>query len=260
MSKFSNIVEKIDSTNTLSFENETLTSDDLNELFNNKDVKTKVYTLSMINCNISTIPNSITKLEKVRQLLLNYNNISNFPEDFGKLKLNLLQLSGNPVTVNKHNIDSLLQVYNNTPATSTRKNAARPRIYFDNIDRRSYKPIKVIGNLDLVSNRSVNHHILLKSDFEELKKMVPEPAPAPAPKLSSSSLSSLSSSPTAPSPSSLSSSEPKSKSSSSSKASKASKASSSSKASKASKASSSSKASKSSSSKRSTKKKKSTPK
>ena len=191
MSKFSNIGKKIDSTNTLSFENETLTSDDLNELFNNKDVKTKVYTLGMINCNISTIPDSITKLEKLRQLLLNYNNISNLPKDFGELKLNLLQLSGNPVTVNEHNIDSLLKVYNNTPATSTRKNAARPRIYFDNIDRRSDEPIKVIGDLNLVKGRRVNHHILLESDFEELKKMVTEPAPAPKISSSSSSLSSL---------------------------------------------------------------------
>jgi hypothetical protein len=225
MSKFSNIEKYLVLGHTLKIENETLTSDDLNELFNNEYVKTNVYTISMINCNLSEIPESIINLTSMRELYLNYNNISNFPENFGKLKLDILQLSGNPVTVNEHNINILQQVYNNTPPTSTRKNAARPRIYFDNEDRRSYKnkPIAVIGGIDLVhqnndptKERPRNKHVLLQSDFDKLYNQIESShvVQETAPKLSSSSSSS---SPPPPSPPSSSSSSLSSSSSSSSK-------------------------------------------
>ena len=63
MSKFSNIGEKIvnrSDTPSLTIQQQQLTSDDLEQLFNNKDVKT-VVTLSLIDCNISEIPESIIK-------------------------------------------------------------------------------------------------------------------------------------------------------------------------------------------------------
>ena len=107
MSKFSNIGERINKyTNSLILDGDTLTSDDLNELFNNEDVKTKVFALSMINCNLSEIPESIINLKpKLRNLYLNYNNISELPTNLGNMNFFLLNLTGNPITVNKHNVD-----------------------------------------------------------------------------------------------------------------------------------------------------------
>ena len=191
MSKFSNIGEEINRhTNSLTIENVHLTHDDLDEIFKNEDVK-RVYTLSMINCNISTIPKSIKKLENVRELYLNYNKISKFPQDFGKLKLNILQLSGNPVTVNEENLDILYKVYTNIQPTSNRINAARPRIFFDNEDRRkSYydkvankwknESIRVIGDLDLVSERSNNQGVLFVEDFDKLYEQIGKSRPIEA--------------------------------------------------------------------------------
>ena len=191
MSKFSNIGERINRyTNSLTIENVHLTHDDLDEIFKNEDVK-RVYTLSMINCNISTIPKSIKNLENVRELYLNYNNISNFPQDFGKLKLNILQLSGNPVTVNEENLDILYKVYTNIQPTSNRINAARPRIFFDNEDRRkSYydkvanewknESIPVIGDLDLVGVRSNNQGVLFVEDFDKLYEQIGKSRPKAA--------------------------------------------------------------------------------
>jgi hypothetical protein len=199
MSKFSNIGNQI-KYSILTIENQTLTRDDLDELFNNKDVKTNVYTLIMINCNISTIPKSIINLKpKLRELYLNYNNISELPTNLGKMNLFVLNLTGNPVTVNKNNIDILYEVYNNIKPTSDRINAARPRIFFDNEDRRkSYydkvakkmknESIRVIGNLDLVSGRSNNQGVLFVEDFDKLYSQIGESRPkaaSPGPKAAS---------------------------------------------------------------------------
>ena len=281
MSKFSNIRETDQLGDTFKIKNKTLTTDVLNEIFNDIDVIKNTRYLVMENCRfvgaaddeLRTIPDSISNLTKLNTLNLYDSDLEILPgkknqknEKNGKIEdtglyalthLEELNLTGNPIILNTHNVYLLHDLFLNKKSPSERKNARiGMRITFFKENKNDKRP--VIGNLDLVSkrfnksNKPVNQHILLESDFEELKKMVPEPAPAPAPepepepapapepapKLSSSSLSSLSSSPTAPSPSSKSSA-PKSK-SSSSKASKASKS--------------------SSSSKRSTKKKKSTPK
>ncbi len=196
MSKFSNIRENIVNPNdepSLTIQ-QPLTSDDLKELFNNEDVK-KVYSLSLIDCRITKIPESIINLTSMRELFLNYNNITTLPSNLGKMNLIKLNLTGNDVTVNEHNFNILQQVYNNTPPTSTRKNAAHVKIIFDNEDRReSYfekvekkkknESIRVIGNLDLVklangNERPRNKHVLLQSDFVKLYRQIREPEPVP---------------------------------------------------------------------------------
>jgi hypothetical protein len=194
--KFSNIGERINpDTKSLNIENDnTLTSDELDELFNNEHVITMVSTLSIINCSISTIPESIINLQpNLRELYLNYNNISELPSNLGEMNLLELYLTGNPVTVNEDNLDILYKIYNKTISNSKRKNKARPRIFFDNEDRReSYlvakkmknKSISVIGNLDLVKSngkdRRINKHVLLNEDFVKLYSQIGEPVPIAA--------------------------------------------------------------------------------
>ena len=202
MSKFSNIGERINRyTNSLIIENETLTSDELDEIFKNEAVKKRVSTLSMINCNISTIPESIINLKSsLLNLYLSHNNISELPSNLGKMNLFELYLTGNPIIVNKHNVDILYEIYRNKIGVNS-----HPKIYFDNKDRRTprpYKNIDVIGNLDLVtgrvnkSNKPFNKDRLMVtkegSDFDKLYQQIestPIVQPEPSPKSSASSSS-----------------------------------------------------------------------
>ena len=234
MSKFSNIGERI-KYNNLTLENETLTTNDLNDIFNNKDVKKNVISLVMENCIFVraavnepiTIPDSISKLTKLNTLNLYDSNLEILPGEknennesglYALKHLENLNLTGNPIILNTHNVYLLYNLFlNKKDPDNLRKNAKiGMRITFFKENEQDKRT--VIGNLNLVSerfnksNKPMNQHILLESDFEKLKTMVPPPGP----KSSSSSLSSLSSS-----PSSALSSAPKS-SSSSSKASKSS--------------------------------------
>ena len=177
MSKFSNIGERINRyANSLIIENETLTSDELDEIFKNEAVKKRVSTLSMINCNISRIPESIINLKSsLLNLYLSHNNISELPSNLGKMNLFELYLTGNPIIVNKHNVDILYEIYRYKIGANS-----HPKIYFDNKDRRNFpnRNIHVIGNLDLVtgrvnkSNKPLNQHRLMvtkeESDFDKL--------------------------------------------------------------------------------------------
>lgn len=186
MSKFSNIGEQI-KYGSLVIEDKTLTSDDLDELFKNDDVK-KVSTISMIKCNISTIPESIINLKpKLRHLYLSHNNISELPINLGEMKLFSLYLTGNPVNVNKRNIHILDNIYNKEISNSNRVNKARPRIFFDTENRNNDEknkndssvpvPVSVIGDLDLVSERSYNKGVLSKEDFDKLYSQIGESPP-----------------------------------------------------------------------------------
>jgi Leucine-rich repeat (LRR) protein len=189
MNNFSDIInnigEKINRyTDTLILDGFMLTSDNLNELFNNEDVKTKVSTLSMINCDVSEIPESIINLKpKLRNLYMNYNNISTLPTNLGNMNFFLLNLTGNPITVNKHNVDILYKIYANKISERS-----HPTILFSNKDTRGRPGVPVIGNLDLVtgrvnkSNKPLNQHRLMitkeGSDFDklyqQLKNGIPE--------------------------------------------------------------------------------------
>jgi len=179
MSKFSNIGERINRhTNSLTIENQSLTSDDLNELFNNEDVK-KISTLSLINCNISEIPETIINLEpRLRGLYLNYNNITTIPNNFKKMNFFILNLTGNPITVNKHNIDILYEIYSVKIGERS-----RPQIIFYNKELNGNK-IPVIGNLNLrtgddnkKSNKRMYSHRLMEqpgkyNDFTQLREQI----------------------------------------------------------------------------------------
>jgi hypothetical protein len=195
MSRFSNIGEKINrNTDSLTIQDETLTSDQLDELFNNEDVKTKVSTLGIINCNISTIPESIINLKpKLRNLYLNYNNVSELPTNLGNMNFFLLNLTGNPITVNKDNVDILYKIYDNKISERS-----YPMILFSNKDIQGRPGVPVIGNLDLVtgrvnkSNKPLNQHRLMVtkegSDFDKLYQQIESEPVVPELKSSSSSL------------------------------------------------------------------------
>jgi hypothetical protein len=209
MNNFSDIInnigEKINRyTDTLILDGFMLTSDNLNELFNNEDVKTKVSTLSMINCDVSEIPESIINLKpKLRNLYMNYNNISTLPTNLGNMNFFLLNLTGNPITVNKHNVDILYKIYANKISERS-----HPTILFSNKDIRGRPGVPIIGNLDLVtgrvnkSNKPLNQHRLMitkeGSDFDKLYQQIESASivqePEPSPKSSSSSRSNKSSS------------------------------------------------------------------
>jgi hypothetical protein len=187
-------------TDSLTIKDETLTSDQLDELFNNEDVKTKVSTLGIINCNISTIPESIINLKpKLRNLYLNYNNVSELPTNLGNMNFFLLNLTGNPITVNKNNVDILYKIYDNKISERS-----YPIILFSNKDIDGRPGVPVIGNLDLVtgrvnkSNKPLNQHRLMVtkkgSDFDKLYQQIESEPVVAELKSSISSISSSSSS------------------------------------------------------------------
>ena len=112
MEKFSDIEQKI-KYGGLTFDNTTLTEEDLDFIFNNAEVIKKVVSLQITNCNIEVLPESIKKLYKLDDLYLNNNNIKTLPESLKELRLERLVLLGNKeLLVNKHNINILFHVYN----------------------------------------------------------------------------------------------------------------------------------------------------
>ena len=167
---------------SLLFDKEDLTTEQLNELFDNDKVKNNVTHLQLTNCNITELPDSIGGLKKLENLYLHDSEIDSFNRDTIIKEMNFKPNSFTTLPKSLASLPKLKKIYlygNENLLANEHNVAILGKIYKKQIKIRSKPDIRVdnlFGGTDVTTgrntktnpNKKLNNKRLLDDNFEEL--------------------------------------------------------------------------------------------
>ena len=176
----------------LKFDKENLSTEQLNELFNNVIVKNNVTHLQLTNCNIKELPDSILNLKKLRKLYLHDSEITTFKDKRDKMEfipnsfkilpkyldtLPLEEIRLEQIDINDPDNKESTDPYGYVTRTGINNDKHNMEILYNistkKLGERSFARVYVnnyFGGLQLIKGRNQNKRRLLQKDFEELKE------------------------------------------------------------------------------------------